>query len=491
MVAGIQIQVNRLVDFIERIIAALFEADQERTTRWVNRLWFVGLYLFGAVVWGFFLNWGRIAFDFHDWNQEGPRYYFLRQALLEGELPLTIGSELASTENFLAIPDTIISPQIVLLRFVKPGTFVLINSLFLYTLGFIGLLLLRRKFKWSAISFSFVFVLFSLNGHPIAQVAVGHSMWISYFLLPYFVLLVYELIEGDVGWKWVTYMALLVLVINLNGGFHIVNWILLFLLLLGLTSRRYLAPALMAILFSVSVSLPRILSAALEFGGEGRSFISGFFSITDMISAFVTLKPPEQALTGMNSALGWWEVDTYTGALGFVFLVIFGVYWTLKNNEKESADHRHLMGAMLAMAVLSLGKVFQPITMLPIPLAATERVSSRFIIVPVVILIVLAGIALERFLRSRKWGLGTRMATLLILGLTAHDLMQHARLWRVENMDLLFPSTPVDIRAVVIPQSDPLYVGALLIGMGVSVLTLVFLMVMCRREQRQDKQHTV
>jgi len=489
MAAGIQFQYNRLVDFIEGAIAALFKADQERRFRWVNRLCFVGLYLFGALVWGFFLNWGRIAFDFHDWNQEGPRYYFLREALLEGELPLTIGSELASTENFLAIPDTIISPQIVLLRFVEPGTFVLINSLFLYTLGFIGLLLLRRKFKWSAISFSFVFVLFSLNGHPIAQVAVGHSMWISYFLLPYFVLLVYELIEGDVGWKWVTYMALLVLGINLNGGFHFANWILLFLLLLGLTSRRYLAPALMAIMFSVLVSLPRILPAALEFGGEGRSFISGFFSITDMISAFVTLKPPEQALSGMNSALGWWEVDTYTGALGLIFLLIFGVYWTLQNSEKEPADHRRLMGAMLAMVVLSLGKVFQPITMLPIPLAATERVSSRFIIVPVVILIVLAGIALERFLRSRNWGVGTRVATLLILGITAHDLLQHARLWRVENMGLLFPSTPVDIRAEVITQADSLYVSALLIGLGISVLTLVFLLVMNRREQARDTQH--
>jgi hypothetical protein len=456
--------------------------------RWVNRLWFVGLYLFGALVWFFFLSRGNITFEFHDWNQEGPRYYFLRQALLDGEMPLTIGSELASTENFLAIPDTIISPQIFLLRYVEPGTFVLINSLILYTLGFIGLLLLRRKFEWSAIPFSFVFLLFSLNGHPLAQVAVGHSMWISYYLVPYFVLLIYEFIEGDVGWKWVTYMALLMLVVNLNGGFHFVNWMLLFLLLLGLTSRRYILPALMAILFSVLVSLPRILPAALEFGGEGRSFISGFFSITDMISAFVTVKSPELAHPDMLTSLGWWELDTYTGALGFVFLAIFGIYWTLKHKQNESTDHRHLLGAMLLMTVLSLGKIFQPITMLPIPLAAVERVSSRFIIVPVVILIVLAGTALERFLRSRKWSPGTRLLALLVLGVTAHDLLQHARLWRVENMAKLFPSTPVDIRAAVIKETDPVYLGALLIGLAISACTLLFLRLMNRREQQRGKQ---
>jgi hypothetical protein len=486
MTQVIQTQFSRLGDLFQRTIAALFETDQKPMATWVRRTWMAGLYLFGAVTWGFFLNWGRLAFDLHDWTQEGPRYYFIRQALLQGQLPLSIGSELASTENFLAIPDTIISPQILLLRYVEPGAFVLINSLFLYTLGFVGLLLLMRKFKWSAVTFSFVFMLFSLNGHPIAQVAVGHSMWISYFLLPYFVLLVFEMIEGEVGWKWVTYMALLVLGINLNGGFHFVNWILLFLLLLGLTSRRYLAPALMAILYSVLVSLPRILPAAMEFGGEGRSFISGYFSIADMVSAFVTLKLPEQALSGMNTALGWWEVDTYTGALGFIYLLVFGVYFTLQNSEKEPADHRRLMGAMLAMAVLSLGKMYQPFTMLPIPLADTERVSSRFIIVPVVILIVLAGTALERFLRSRKWELGTRLAALLILGITAHDLLQHARLWRVENMGTLFSSTPVDIRAEVITQTDPVYLGALLIGLAISACTLLFLRLMSRREQRAD-----
>ena len=472
--------------FFERLVVALFITDHDRTTRWVSRIWYAGLYLFGAAVWGFFLNWGRIAFDIHDWTQEGPRYYFIRQALLAGKFPLTIGSDLASTPNFLAIPDTIISPQIVLLRFMEPGMFVLVNSLFLYTLGFIGLLLLRRKFNWSAVTFSFVFLLFSLNGHPIAQVAVGHSMWVSYFLLPYFVLLVYTLIEGKAGWKWVTLMALLVLGVNLNGGFHFVNWILLFLLLLGLTSRRYLAPVLKAIFFSVLVSLPRILPAALEFGGEGRSFISGFFSLTDMLSAFVTLKPPEQALNGMYSAFGWWEADTYTGTLGLLILIVFGIYQTLRDSTDESADHPRLMGAMLAMAVLSLGKVFQPIAMLPIPLADAERVSSRFIIVPVVFLMVLAGIALERFLHARSWGLGTRIASLLVLGVTAHDLLQHARMWRVENMYLLFPSTPVDIRAAVLAQADPRYVSALMIGLGAAVVTLVFLLVMIRRENGHD-----
>ncbi|MEJ2570367.1 MAG: hypothetical protein P8Y98_07470, partial [Anaerolineales bacterium] len=49
--------------FFERLVVALFITDHDRTTRWVSRIWYAGLYLFGAAVWGFFLNWGRIAFD--------------------------------------------------------------------------------------------------------------------------------------------------------------------------------------------------------------------------------------------------------------------------------------------------------------------------------------------------------------------------------------------------------------------------------------------
>ena len=39
--------------------------------------------------WGFFLNWGSIPFDFHDWAEvNAPRLAFLKDAVTKGELPL-------------------------------------------------------------------------------------------------------------------------------------------------------------------------------------------------------------------------------------------------------------------------------------------------------------------------------------------------------------------------------------------------------------------
>ncbi|NIS83220.1 MAG: hypothetical protein GTO14_24140 [Anaerolineales bacterium] len=479
---------QRMFEFIKRVVAALFSPDGSNLTKWTERAVFSGLYLFGAVVWSFFLSWGRIGFDLHDWTQEGPRFDFLRRSILEGRFPLHIGSELASTERFLAIPDTVISPQIILLRFVEPGLFILLNSLFLYTLGYLGLMLLRREFKWSAVTFTAVFLLFSLNGHPLVQVAVGHSMWISYFLLPFFVLLVHSLLEGKAGWKWVTFVAVLTLGLYMQGGFHFVNWCLMFLFLVGIINYRHLGMVLKGIGFSILLSLPRILPAAIEFAGEGRDFISGYFSVTDLISAFISLRAPEEALSGMYAAFGWWEADVYTGALGFLFLLVFGVYLILKEPESDPLSRGRLMGPIFVMMVLSLGKVFQIVTLLPIPLVNAERVSSRFIIVPVVMLIILAGSQLDRFLRNRSWGFGPQVVSLGLLGVMGHDLLQHARLWRVENMGLLFPSTPVDIRAEVLVRPDPPYITALLVGLGIALLTLLFLLFMVRRERQSTPE---
>jgi len=476
---------RRISNFLQQVIGLLFHPEPDRFSKWVERLWFAGLYLFGGVTWSFFLNFGRLGFDLHDWTQEGPRYAFLRRALLENHLPLHIGSELAATDRFLAIPDTVISPQVVLLRFVEPGLFVLINTLFLYSLGYLGLLLLRRKFSWSPVTFSVVFLLFSLNGNPIAHVAVGHSMWVSYFLLPYFALLVMNLIEGQTSWKWITQMALLQFALFLQGGFHFVIWSLMFLILLGIFSHRLLGTILKAIFFTVLLSLVRILPPALEFSGQDNPFISGYFSVNDLLEAFTTLTIPAAARSGMYSALGWWEVDIYTGLLGFAFLIVFGLYQTWKTPPSiETAQHT-LLAPILTMTVLSIGKIFQPITMLPIPLMDVERVSSRFLILPVVMTLVLGGVQMERFLRNKTRSFGMQLTTLMLVGLMTHDLLQHARLWRVENMATLFTRTPVNIRAQVILRVDPPYTTALLVGLGVGVLTFAFLSYKTIRERQR------
>jgi len=92
---------------------------------------------------------------------------------------------------------------------------------------------------------------------------------------------------------------------------------------------------------------------------------------------------------------------------------------------------------------------------------------------------------MERFLRNRTMSFGLQLTTLTLVGLMAHDLLQHARLWRVENMATLFTRTPVNIRAQVILRADPPYTNALLVGLGVGVLTFAFLTYKTIRERQK------
>lgn len=111
--------------------------------RWQNRIILALCYGFGVVMWGKFLNWGNIPFDFHDWAEvNAARFEFLRLSVMQGVLPLHMGNAgflRGVTDRFMSIPDVFLSPQVLLLRFMEIGPFILINTLLLYTISVWGL----------------------------------------------------------------------------------------------------------------------------------------------------------------------------------------------------------------------------------------------------------------------------------------------------------------------------------------------------------------
>jgi hypothetical protein len=131
------------------VVESFFLPAQGRLFKWFERLWLVLLYLLGVAHWIYFLNWGKVPFDLHDWPQAGAYLSFLRQAALTDRLPLHIGSTLSTTDRYLARPDTLISPQVYLLRFLEPGPFFVVNTLILFTVGCLGLYLLKRRYALS------------------------------------------------------------------------------------------------------------------------------------------------------------------------------------------------------------------------------------------------------------------------------------------------------------------------------------------------------
>ena len=474
-------------EWFHNLVEAFFIPSSERPLLWLNPLWMAGLYLLGLLHWCLFLNWGKIPFDLHDWTQVGAYFSFLRQAFLTNQLPLHIGSTLADTDRYLALPQTLISPQATLLRFLEPGLFTLVNFLILYSVGFAGLRLLQKRTSLAPAAFSVLFLLFNFNGQLTAQYAVGHAEWTGYFFLPFFVLLLLKVLDGEKpGWKWVLIVSLTLFAITLQGAYHFLLWCLIFLLAWGLFSpRKYLVPAIKAIFFSLLLSLFRLLPPAIEYLGSGKAFISGFPTVTDLFSALIVLKYPAEALSSPFKSLGWWEMDTYIGLLGLAFLLYFGIYQTWR---KGSAT-KTLLAPIAVVTFLSIGRIYSVINHLPIPLTDSERVSSRFLIVPLVVLITLGSIYFqETLIKLGHRSLVERIFSLCMLILLGHDLFQHSRIWRVTEMYNLFKSTAVDIRSEVINHPDPLYFNVLAIGAAVTVVTFIVLLTLTIREHNGASQ---
>jgi hypothetical protein len=459
---------------------------QDRTGRWLERSAILVLFLIGLFLWGDSLAWGNIPWDQADWYDiSGPRLFYLQEAVRTWQLPLhvdVLDGMKGATDRYISIPDVILSPQVILLRWLSPGNFVLVQSLALYALGFWGLSRIKRRWGLSLGVFTLLFLIYNFNGHLVAHMAVGHATWWSVFLLPWFVLWVMELLEDGGGWRWAARVSMLLAFIYLQGGFHHYLWCWLFLVALLLFRWRLRKPLLLALAFSMLLSMARILPTALVSADLNIGFLSGFTSTGELLSGLVTLRGPARALetiTPLNPLVAWWEFDHYIGWAGVALLALGGYRW-LKERNGWGKPYLPLLGACGVMAVLSVGRLYRVVFLLEFPFLTGERVTSRFLLLPLLFIATLAALALQRGLDDKRWPPGLRLAGWGGLLLLFNDLMQHRELWKLDQLEQLFPHE-TSIPLHVANHADPLYTAALIVGGLITLAALVILFNTARR----------
>lgn len=466
--------------------------DRRRLPAALYAAWF----LLGCALWFYFLNGGDIPFDFHDWAEvNAPRLAFVKDAAMKNVFPLHMPDASALrgvSDRYFSLPDVFFTPQLILLKWLSVGQFVLAHFLILYAVGFIGLLRIARKFDLSQAGFAFLFLIYNFNGHLLSHVAVGHVTWGGNLLFSWFILWVYELYEAEpFSWRWPVKMAALLFAIFLQGSFHQFVWCLLFLCAAVLTfwkkpgNLRSLRPdwakwkaVFFAGLFSVLLSAVRILPTAIQLGGFDDEFLGGYRSLRQLVRAFLTHVLPQDSLnraaTGGN--LGWWEYNLYIGAAAAVLLLIFAVARVCAVVRERRFPLILFPGA--AIAFLSVADVYGYFRALPLPLFAGERVSSRFLILPFLFIVVEA-LRSEEGIRARIAGRKTASAALtagflLLLGRAGWELLTEARNWRVLEAVRAFPVTPTDLTIkTVANHADPVYTSAIWIGAAATAATAI------------------
>jgi hypothetical protein len=207
------------------------------------------LYAFGLTHWINFYNNGSLQMDSHDWPLFVGYRSVLAQGMASGEIPYFTTNSFHKTERFLASPDYPVAPQMVLLHNLTPGQFVLVDTLTFYTLGFVGCVLIKRRYALSVAVFAVLFLVSAFNGQVVAHLAIGHVMWNANFLLPFFVLFLLQMVEDDRPLLAGLKIATVLLVMGLQAAFHLALWCALTLAILAAFNRRLIVPVLLAVGF--------------------------------------------------------------------------------------------------------------------------------------------------------------------------------------------------------------------------------------------------
>jgi len=473
---------------MKNLLNSFFDPKKENIL--LTWIWLGFLLITGLILWGYFLNFGDIPFDYHDWAEvNAPRLAFLKDAVTKGVLPLHMPDASALrgvTDRFMALPDVILSPQIILLRWLSVGDFILVHTWLLFSAGFIGLFAIKKHFQLSLFSFTWLFFLFFFNGHILSHFSVGHITWGGYFLFSWFIWLVFCLLDGERSWAWVGRTAFLLFFIFLQGSFHQFVWCVMFLAILAVTKFSVLIPILKAGVLACLFSAIRIIPPALQMGAFDDDFLGGYGTPLVMAKALMQIILPADSLNAekTGAVLGWWEFDMYIGIAGTVFLIFFGIQWLLQ--RKKENGFPALIFPLVALVFFSIRNFYQIIRFTQIPLFSGERVSARFLILPVVFLMVMACIALQSSLQERRFHLlKNALASVLLLILIA-ELWRHLNTWKVLNSVNAFPYTYTNLAIKVVSNhDDPLYTNGLLIGALLSGISLAGWIWRYWREKKQ------
>jgi len=400
----------------------------------------------GFIHWTLFFHNGDISFNAHDWQKEYRYYSILKEAIDSGVMPYHVAIAFHGTNRFLALPETNLSPQIFLLSFMNVGRFVLINVLILYSLGFFGCLLIMRRYRLSILPFTLLFLLFNFNGHLTSHLGVGHSMWGAYFLLPFFLLFVLDLTEGRSNRTTPVKLAFVLFFIMLQGGLHIFVWCITFLLLLLIFNWRHVKPIILSILFGAILSAFRLIPAGFALADRRERFIWSYPTLRDLIDSLITIRQqtPERLLPW--GTVGWWEYDMYIGIIGLAFIIWFGV--ALRFSKDPDLAHHRYRGfdlPILIMGMFSLSYFHAFLTRIPLPLLRSERVATRFIVLPLILLAVLASVRLSDVLGKFRQSVKFKVAAIVAIAVTALGFVDHSFLWSVGRLGRIFSRRTPDL----------------------------------------------
>ena len=479
----------------------VFRSASSKQSNWmrVNRipLIVVAWYFLGVLHWYVFLNGGQLDYAHSDWYRQ--QYYFIaiQNAVRTMKIPYHLSLSIQNTDQFFSNPEVILSPQIFLLAFLTVKQFIMFNVMLMYSIGFIGCLLIRRHYRLGAYSFSALFLLFHFNGYITSHISVVHGGWFGYFFLPFFVFYLLQFIEQDkFSLSILLKMSLVLFGIGMQGGYHIYIWSLIFLLLLVIGNIKFLKPVLYVVISSFLLLAVRLIPA--QFVNWPRpEYVGGYPNWQTLWSALVDIKLHSAIVETMWSykwkyPLSWWEVDAFISIIGVGFLLYFGIYPYVKR-WRDLEDHRFasLLFPLCGLFFLSMVDFWRIFTLFPIPylqvVMQSQRLPTRFIVLPLVVLSTIAVIYFEGWLKTVSQIKSMKSLLNALLILWTLFMLNHSYAWRMYVLEFDMGVHKIE-DVQLIDKINLSYINAFNISFLVSAISFIFFLVSIFLLSRKEKR---
>lgn len=465
-------QTGEVTKSLHPVLRLFFDAHIPQTYNRASIFVLVLLYVTGILHWLFFLHVDTSFYESHDWWVDYNYYSTLKNAVTEGVVPFHSSFLVYHTTRFLGIPEamSIFSPQVLLLHFMSIKNFMLVNLLLFYTAGFIGCLLLRNRHRMSLFAFSVFYLLFNYNGHIICHIGVGNYNWIGYFLFPFLLLYLLDLCGEEPTYQSAAKLALVLFFMMLEGSFHMVSMVMIFLGFLLVIDLKNIKRLGLATVLTCLICLFRIWPALTSIKSEISSPFLGF-SWTNLITGMAFTQAPS-TVVGINAAS--WEYDHYISPLGLLLILCCGFLVSFRREIREShTRYTALMIASLSVAVLCMYDNWGLLNGV-IPFNTGERIPTRFLITPLLVMVTISCVRMN-VLRRHLYGNNLKaMICMVALLSLAVLLLSHSTDWTPRR--LLHPGNYFDSTAVkgdnILAIEDSNYKIIVVVSSSISSATL-------------------
>lgn len=442
--------------------------------------------LLGSLVWVDFLNSGRIP-PYQDWVEiTFPRLALMQNAFSDGQFPwhsATTGNLRGITDRIFSIPDMMTFPDLILLKWLSIPAFIIVHWLLCYFLGLAGITYWAIKKDLHPVLFFVIWLLFTFNGHITGHLSIGHFTWGGYFLIPWVILLSDNISFFPNRWLWVIITSLTTLAIWMLGSFQQFTLFILIFFMLGIMNRIHRWWYWAAGLASLLLSSFRILPSTLILGSADNQPLGGFPRILYGIQSVIN---PVEAqnwhpFSNFYSPLGWWEFNHYLGIAGALILFLLAGGWVWEQWKTRKTSPWLIIAIVLSLS--SIGMTYSQ-TIGQLPMWNGMRVTSRILIIPILIVLFTSSSPFQRVLgtmhRSIRWLVYTALSAIgLFIG---WDYFRWVNNWKISEMSQQFETLPFSAAAQrVANHPDPLYFATVIVGALIFIATLSFLAIKAKR----------